>query len=127
MPRHDLRCLKCERAEEILLSLDELKALPSCPCGGSREIFYPAVDFSISFASWCLKDAVVVYENPKTGQISYPGRNDRPIPKRLADAGFERKEMRSLRQVEKFEKEHKVLNQAMHYDSGSGRGSEEST
>lgn len=67
-----------------------------------------------------------MFENPKTGKVSYPGRNDVPLPKRLADAGFERKEMRSLRQVENFEKEHKVLNQAMHYDSGSGRGSEES-
>lgn len=68
-----------------------------------------------------------MFENPQTGKVSYPGRNDIPLPSRLAKEGFVRKEMRSLRQVENFEKSHGVRHEASHYDAGSGRGSEEST
>jgi len=38
-----------------------------------------------------------------TGKIRYPGRNDVPTP-----AGYERVVMRSLREVESFEKQAKV-------------------
>ena len=122
MPRHDLRCLTCGGVEEVVLAHCELSSLPACSCGGKREIKFSATPFS---GAWCDADAVVVYENPKTGKISYPGRNDVPMPSRLAEQGYERKEMRSLRQVEAFEKEHKVINEAMHYDRGSGRGAED--
>lgn len=66
-------------------------------------------------AQWSEKDAVVVFRDPATGSIRYPGRNDRPTP-----AGHERITMRSLREVEAFEKVSKVRCEAMHFDSGSG-------
>ena len=66
-------------------------------------------------AQWGDHDAVVVFRDGVTGKIRYPGRNDVPTP-----AGYERVVMRSLREVESFEKQAKVTCEAMHYDSGSG-------
>lgn len=63
----------------------------------------------------------VVWENPATGEVNYPGRNDEPIPKRLRDRGFERKELSSLREIQKFEKRHNVINYEANYDKGKGR------
>lgn len=65
-------------------------------------------------AQWGDKDAVVVFKKAD-GSISYPGRNDVATPK-----GSERIVMRSLREVEKFEKEQNVRCEAMHFNRGNG-------
>jgi hypothetical protein len=65
-------------------------------------------------AGWGDRDAVVVFKKAD-GSISYPGRNDAPTPK-----GCERVVMRSLREVEKFEKANNVLCEAAHYNRGNG-------
>jgi hypothetical protein len=72
-------------------------------------------------------ERVVVFENPATGEIRYPGRNDIPVPKRYADQGFVRKELPSLRSVEKFERQHGVRNDLMHYNPGNSADQEKPT
>ncbi len=68
---------------------------------------------------WDDKSLVLVYENPKTGQVSYPGRNDREMPAKYAAAGFQEKRMRHLHEVNRFEKERGVINHAMNYNKGN--------
>jgi uncharacterized protein YijF (DUF1287 family) len=66
-------------------------------------------------AQWDDKTAVVVFRDAQ-GKIRYPGRNDLPTP-----AGCERVVMRSLREVEAFEKKEKVHSEMAWFDKGSGR------
>lgn len=67
-------------------------------------------------AQWSDADAVMVHVNQKTGDVRYPGRHDG----KLKD-GYERQYLRSLPEVNRFEREHGVANHTMHYDS-NGRG-----
>jgi len=66
-------------------------------------------------------ERAVVWENPGTGQVRYPGRNDAPMPARYAAQGFERRELTSLHAVEQFEREKGVRNDKAWHDDGSGR------
>jgi hypothetical protein len=92
---------------------DELEGR-TCACGqqmeqrwwGSRK----------TQAQWSDSEAVLVHVNQKTGEVSYPGRHDA----RLRD-GYERQYLRSLPEVNRFEREHGVANHRMHYDN-NGRG-----
>jgi len=74
------------------------------------QVFLP----SARNAGWSDKDAVVVFRKPD-GTISYPATNLKPTP-----AGCERIVMKSLREVEQFEKRNHVICEAAHYDSGNG-------
>lgn len=69
-------------------------------------------------------ERTVVYENPQTGKIRYPGRNDVPIPQRYAEQGYVKKEFTSRRELESFEKKHKVTNDKLWYNSGNTHASE---
>ncbi len=110
MPRFlDLRCKSCGHETN-----DKFVMVIPGECGGPcEEIWWGAR--KNRDAQWSDKDAVVVFRDPATGNIRYPGRNDRPTP-----AGHERLVMRSLREVEAFERSANVTCEAMHYDSGSG-------
>lgn len=44
------------------------------------------------------------------------------MPERYRKAGYVRKELPSLREIEKFESDHGVRSEIAHYDRGSGRG-----
>lgn len=66
-------------------------------------------------------ETTVVWRNPQTGEVAYPGQNNIAMPDRYARRGFERTELRSLRQVEQFEKAHGVRNERAWFDKGSGR------
>lgn len=70
-------------------------------------------------------ERVVVFENPQTGEIRYPGRNDVPVPDRYAKQGFVRKELPTLRAVESFERAHGVRNDLMHYNAGNSADQEQ--
>lgn len=61
----------------------------------------------------------VVYEHPATGKVCYPGRNDRPMPERYVKRGFERREIRTLRGMDTFSKQHGVVNEKAHFNSGN--------
>jgi len=70
-------------------------------------------------------ERVVVYESLKEGgKIQYPGRNDTPVPERLARRGYVRKEL-NVRDLAKFEQQHGVVNERRHYDR-NGRNYEDS-
>lgn len=70
-----------------------------------------------SYAQWDDGTAPVIFINEQTGEPRYPGRNDAVCP-----PGYRREHLRSLRAVEKFEKEQGVRSEMAWYDKGSGRG-----
>lgn len=95
------------------MSEDEQRPCPTChtpleqiwwkrPCGP---------------AQWDDNTSVLVLVNndpncPADVKVRYPGRHDAKVP-----AGYERVYLRSLKDVDKFEREHKVMNHRMHYDN----------
>lgn len=108
----DVRCLGCGKVWEDIFVM----TIPDtiiCECGAECEIMAGTRRRS---GQWSDKDAVVVFRDPSTGKIRYPGQNTVPTP-----AGYERVVMKSLREVEKFERDHNVRNEAMWYDR-NGRG-----
>jgi len=117
MPRMlDLECSKCG---EIFRDLFVMRVPPRIvhfgsdenPCMGEMEqVFLPRA----RHAQWSDRDAVVVFRKPD-GSISYPGRNDVRTP-----PGCERVMMRSLQEVNRFERDNKVCCEAMHFNSGNG-------
>ncbi len=62
-------------------------------------------------AQWSDADAILVHVDPKTGDVRYPGQHNAKLK-----SGYEKRYLRSLPEINRFEREHKVLNQAMHYD-----------
>ncbi len=88
---------------------------PWCPHESTRKVPYQVHP----------NERVVVFENPATGEIRYPGRNDVPVPERYAKQGFVRKELPTLRAVEQFEREHGVRNDKMHYNEGNSLDQEQ--
>lgn len=114
----DLECAKCGAVlrdqffRKVPAKLVHCKTDKSSRCRGVMEqVFLSARGRS---AGWSDKDAVVVFKKPD-GSISYPGRNDAATPK-----GCERVVMRSLREVERFEKDNGVRCEAMHFNKGNG-------
>jgi len=67
-------------------------------------------------AQWSDKDAVVVFRKPD-GSYSYPAVNTKPTPE-----GCERVVMRSLREVERHEREAGVRSEIAWFDKGSANG-----
>lgn len=67
------------------------------------------------------KERAVVYQHPVTGEVRYPGRNDVPMPALYRKQGFERREFNSLRELDSFTKSRGLVNEAAHFDRGSGR------
>ena len=117
MPRLlDLECEKCGDIVRDRFFRKVPRRIVHGGCGGRYiQVFLPPKSRN---AGWSDRDAVVVFRTP-TGEIKYPMRNDAPTP-----AGCERVVMRSLREVEKFERDHGVRNEAMWYDR-NGRGFED--
>ena len=65
-------------------------------------------------------EKVVVYESPQEGgRIQYPGRNDEPMPSRLAARGYIRREL-NVSELAHFEKQHHVVNERRHFNRGNG-------
>ena len=114
MPRMlDLTCRACghQLLDEFFMEVPDVIPCPSCGSPMDRLWTLPARERT----QWDERDAVVVYRKPD-GSLSYPGRNDRPTP-----SGCERVVLRSLHEVNKFERDHHVCCEAMHYDR-NGRG-----
>ena len=63
------------------------------------------------------KDRSVIWFNPQNGRRATPGRNDVPMPSRYAKAGYVRREFETLRDLDKFCKSNKLVNEASHYNS----------
>jgi hypothetical protein len=68
-------------------------------------------------AQWDDATAIVVHVArdpliPDDVSIRYPMRTNAPVP-----AGYEAVRLRSLAEANRFEREHKVMNERLHYDS----------
>src|SRR5882724_8444523 len=115
MPRLvDLICKVCGKEEHDKFFMILPDAFQCGECGGvCDEIWWGSR--KPKYAQWSDRNAVVVFENQSTGAYRYPRQNAVPAP-----PGYNRIVMRSLREVETFEKQAKVTCEAMHYDSGSG-------
>lgn len=119
-----LTCPRCTNGTNVLVGVGDSGVICCRVCSEELKqvkVFGKAPAFSLGASE---KERTVVWENPKTGQIRYPGRNDAPLPKRYAQQGFERKELPTLRSIEHFEKAHRVRSEVAWYDKGSGRGAE---
>jgi len=58
------------------------------------------------------KDRPVVFENPQTGEVRYPARQDSPMMPGYKERGFERKEFTSYHEHQDWCKAHDVINHA---------------
>lgn len=117
---HDLQCTDNECAEiQYNALLKDVNTLPACRCGAAMEICWstPRKKQLVSVHS---RERVIVWRNPKTGRMAYPPKNDAPMPDRYRNAGYERHEMPHLHDVTKFEKQHKVVNEKINFNSGNG-------
>lgn len=113
----DYECPKGHRFEAFRSYEDcDTAECPNCHESG-RLIFLPKHQHNTAFDA---SETTVVWMNAK-GEVNYPGRNDVPVPDRLRQQGFERVELRSLREVEQFESKHGVRNERAWFDKGSGR------
>jgi|SRR6185369_1348472 len=65
-------------------------------------------------------ERAVVWEHPGTGKISYPPANNIEMPERLKALGYERRELPTLKSIEKFEKEQGVRSEIAWHDKGTG-------
>lgn len=117
---HDLICDRCG---EILDDVPSTVIGSKCAycMKGRMEIYYGNWGRREKATPLDAKDATVVYEHPVTGKVVYPARNDIPMPERYRAAGFERVEMRTLNAIDRFSEKHGLVNEAAHYDRGSGR------
>lgn len=117
-PRHDLECPGCARQ---FPDMPAFCAGTGCGhCGAALEIAWQARPRNAR--PLAAAETTVVYQHPESGHVVYPGRNDQPMPARYARRGYERKELTSLSAVDRFSKEHRLVNERAHYDRGSGRG-----
>lgn len=119
MPRLvDLRCPQCGDEVEDFFVMEMPDRFVHYECDVEMEIVWFGFGKNRKQnAQWSDKDSVVVFLDQKTGKPRYPGRNTAPTP-----SGYDRHVMRSLREVERFERNHGVRNEAMHFDRGSGNG-----
>ncbi len=115
MPIHDVQCSKCGNIIQNYYASPWPSSI-SHEDGGEYEILWRSS--SPSPAAAHPHERTVVYKDPITGQIAYPGRND--TPSKYDDMGWERVEFEHARDLEKFEKQHNVLNEKLWYNSGNG-------
>jgi hypothetical protein len=126
MPAHDLVCRACLTFVPCFYRRSWPDRLVHWEDGGEFEILWSDPNFR-HLPAVHPRERVVVWRNPRTGNISYPGRNDAPMPERYRRLGYERVELPNLRSVERFEREsaaagHGVRSEIAWYDKGSGRG-----
>lgn len=122
MPTHDFVCAGCgTEFPDLFIPLavyEEADLRHAPPCCSPLTIQWRARSRD---AQWDGREAIAVWEHPQTGEVRYPARNDVEMPKRYAEQGFVRRELRSLSAVDSFCRSKGVLNERRDFDSGSGR------
>lgn len=109
----DWRC-ECGRVEaDVLAGEDEIAICPDCHVAMSQD-WLPRVRHD---AQWDDNTSVLVLVNndpscPSDTRVRYPGSHQCRVP-----AGYERVYLRSLADVNRFERDHGVVNHVMHYDN----------
>src|SRR5215471_142028 len=113
----DLVCNRSDHMFEDRWSTDIGSCCPKCE--GTLERLWtltPAPDPGTHYS-----ERVTVYESLKEGgKIQYLGDGRVPIPQRLVDRGYEKREL-NVRDLAAFERKHNVMNERRHYDR-NGRG-----
>lgn len=97
----------------------EIGDWPVCDDGTGRNGHFPPA--GSVFQPIDPSEAAVVYHHPGTDKIRWPGRADVPIPERYRRQGYERREFRSLRELDQFSKARGVIHEKSHFNS-NGRG-----
>lgn len=88
------------------------------PCAGMGHFPGP---FWTGDAQIHQQEKVVVYENPRTGEVRIPGRADRPIPEKYMAEGYQRRELHTPAAIRHLEKTQGVIHERSHYDANSAR------
>jgi hypothetical protein len=96
-----------------MAEVDDQRTCPSCHAQMEQD-WLPRLGRD---AQWNDHTSVMIHVDPKTGDIRYPGNHDAKLK-----PGYERQYLRSLREVERFEREHNVRSEMAWFDKGSGRG-----
>lgn len=105
----DLDCTACGRHEtDVMCSEDDTFDCPDCHAAMVQD-WLPRVHRN---AQWDDNTAVMVHVNATTGDVRYPGQHSAKVKE-----GYERVYLRSLAEVNKFEREHNVACHTMHYDN----------
>lgn len=118
LPCHDMICDTCGHIERDV-PLNPSACVTHVPCGTRMVILW--TNGTNHHASVRASQRSVVWYNPKTGRHRTPGRNDVPIPDRYAKLGYERKEFTTLHDLDAYCKRENLVNEAAHYNKGSGR------
>lgn len=119
MPIHDVQCDKCGKIIENYFASPWPHTLHHEEDGGELQILWRP-QTSSGVAAVHPSERTVVYKNPQTGEVAYPGRADEIMPARYRVRGFQRVEFEHARDLEKFEKETGTINEGLWYNSGSG-------
>jgi hypothetical protein len=116
MAIHNYQCPVCESIRYGVTVADHVSCLE---CPAEMEILWSFSGPRVTSVN--PTERIVVYENPATGEVKYPPRNDQPIPAQYAKQGFQKRELSTLAEVHKFEKEKGVRSERAWFDKGSGR------
>lgn len=118
----DLICEKCGEVIEDRWSTDigkpHVTSLGDDSCDGYLERYWSLT--AAPSPGTHPSEKVVVYESAKEGKIQYPGRNDVPVPDRLLQRGYVRREL-NVSDLGSFEKKYHVANERRHFDR-NGKG-----
>lgn len=113
------KCVRCKQPELLPMTfVDPLGWMHEDCATSHRDAQSQSSSMNRRNAQWSDKDAVVVFLKPD-GTYSYPARNDKATP-----SGCERVEIKSLRELERFERKANVRSEVAWYDRGSGNSAE---
>jgi len=111
----DFECPACGRKEYDVYCTGGIH-FKNCLCGARMDILWQR--HSQDWIGIHPRERAVVWYNPQTGRHSTPGRNDVPMPERYRKAGYERREFETLRDLDKYCKANKLVNEKANYNSG---------
>lgn len=109
MTTYDFKCGIC--GETRLLVDNQRPESPSC-CNQPMNSYTWAPNTSKN-AQLHPKDRPVVFENPQTGEVRYPARQDSPMMPGYKERGFERKEFTSYAEHKKWCDKNQVVNHGL--------------
>ncbi len=120
MPHHDVKCATCGKVETNYYLADWPDRVMHMK--GKRTCGEYVIQWSLGTshqASVNERERAVVWAHPVHG-IRYPGRNDAPMPEAYRKAGFERKELTSYSELQRFCKAKGIANEHAEFDRGTG-------
>jgi predicted RNA-binding Zn-ribbon protein involved in translation (DUF1610 family) len=107
MTTYDFKCNTCGKTELFLE--DNKPEAPIC-CGESMRSYTWVTKRNAQLHP---KDRPVVFENPQTGEVKYPPRQDSPMLPSYIEQGFKRREFTSYQEHKKWCDSHGVVNHGL--------------